>query len=79
LAETELYKVLQSAGYQGTEDEFYKTMFPDVGGAEQQLLTKAGTGKNLALNKLDFKDPFASLGTLEGFFCSGRNACRNHN
>lgn len=67
-AETELYKVFQSAGYQGTEDEFYKTMFPDVDRSEQQLLTKAGSGSNLALNKLDFSDPFASLGTIQGFF-----------
>lgn len=67
-AETELYKVFQSAGYQGTEDEFYKTMFPDVDRSEQQLLTKAGSGSNLALNKLDFSDPFASLGTLQSFF-----------
>ena len=66
--ETELYKTFQSAGYQGTEDEFYKTMFPDVDRTEQQLLTKAGTGQNLALNKIDFSDPFASLGTIEGFF-----------
>lgn len=67
-AETELYKVFQSAGYQGTEDEFYKTMFPDVDRTEQQLLTKAGSGTNLALNNLDFSDPFASLGTIQGFF-----------
>lgn len=65
---TELYKIFQSSGYQGTEDEFYKTMFPDVDRSEQLLLTKAGSGSNLALNKLDFSDPFASLGTIQGFF-----------
>jgi hypothetical protein len=27
---TELFNVFQSAGYQGTEDEFYTNFFPDV-------------------------------------------------
>jgi len=69
-AQTELYKTFQSAGYQGTEDEFYKTMFPDVDREEQQFLTQAGLGKNLLINKdmFDFSDPFASLGTIESFF-----------
>jgi hypothetical protein len=69
-AQTELYKTFQSAGYQGTEDEFYNTMFPDVDRSEQQILTQAGLGKNLALNKdfFDYSDPFASLGTIESFF-----------
>lgn len=69
-AQTELYKTFQSAGYQGTEDEFYNTMFPDVDREEQQFLTQAGLGKNLSINKdmFDFSDPFASLGTIESFF-----------
>jgi hypothetical protein len=69
-AQTELYKTFQSAGYQGTEDEFYNTMFPDVDRSEQQILTKAGLGKNLDINKdfFDYSDPFASLGTIESFF-----------
>lgn len=66
--DTELYKVFQSAGYQGTEDEFYETMFPDVDRTEQQLLTKAGTGKGLEFIDFDTSDPFAALGTIEGFF-----------
>lgn len=67
-SETELYKVFQSAGYQGSEDEFYETMFPDVDRTEQQLLTKAGGGKGLEFIDFDTSDPFASLGSIEGFF-----------
>jgi hypothetical protein len=66
--DTELYKVFQSAGFQGSEDEFYTKFFPDVDRSEQQLLTKAGGNQALKLAQLDFSDPFASLGTIEGFF-----------
>jgi hypothetical protein len=66
--ETELYKVFQSAGFQGTEDEFYENFFPDLDRSEQALLTKSGSDEALKLDKLDFSDPFASLGTIEGFF-----------
>lgn len=67
-SETQLYKVFQNAGYQGSEDEFYETMFPDVDRTEQQLLTKAGTGKGLEMIGLDTSDPFAALGSVEKFF-----------
>jgi len=66
--ETELYKVFQSAGFQGTEDEFYENFFPDVDRSEQTLLTKAGSDSALKIEGLDFSDPFASLGTIESFF-----------
>jgi len=66
--DTELYKVFQSAGFQGSEDEFYTKFFPDVDRSEQQLLTKAGGNQALKLAQLDFSDPFASLGTIESFF-----------
>ena len=67
-ADTELYKTFQSAGFQGTEDDFYKNFFPDVDRSEQALLTKAGSNKELKTSGLDFSDPFASLGTIESFF-----------
>jgi hypothetical protein len=66
-AETELYKTFQSAGFQGTEDDFYKNFFPDVDRSEQTLLTQAGSNTGLKTIGLDFNDPFASLGTIEGF------------
>jgi hypothetical protein len=67
-ASTELYKVFQSAGFQGTEDEFYTNFFPDVDRSEQIALTKAGQDTALKTYGLDFSDPFASLGTIESFF-----------
>lgn len=73
-ADTALYKAFQSAGFQGTEDDFYKNFFPDVDRSEQSLLTKAGGDKALKLTGLDFSDPFASLGTIEGFFADDNTA-----
>ena len=66
--ETQLYKIFQSAGFQGTEDEFYDDFFPDLDRSEQMVLTKAGGDKGLMPKDFDFSDPFTSLGTLEGFF-----------
>lgn len=66
--ETELYKVFQTAGYQGTEDEFYQNFFPDLDRSEQTVLTKAGKDSALKTFGLDLTDPFASLGTIESFF-----------
>ena len=60
--------MFRNAGYEGTEDEFYENMFPDLDRSEQQLLTKAGTGEGLEFAELDLSDPFASLGTIQGFF-----------
>lgn len=66
--QTELFKTFQNAGYQGTEDEFYTKFFPDLDRSEQTLLTKAGSGQGLQMEKFDTSDPFASLGSLEGLF-----------
>lgn len=67
-SDTELYKVFQSAGFQGTEDEFYENFFPDVDRSEQVALTKAGKGDTFKTTGLDFSDPFASFSTVESFF-----------
>jgi hypothetical protein len=69
--QTELYKTFQSAGFQGTEDEFYENFFPDLDRSEQAALTKAGTNEALKTTGLDFSGPFASLGTIESFFGEG--------
>ena len=69
--QTELYKVFQGAGYQGTEDEFYTNFFPDLDRSEQTILTKAGSDTALKSYGLDLSDPFASLGTIESFFDEG--------
>jgi hypothetical protein len=66
--QTELYKTFQSAGFKGTEDQFYSDFFPDLDRGEQALLTKSGSNSALTTTGLDFGDPFASLGTIENFF-----------
>jgi hypothetical protein len=66
--ETELYKTFQSAGFKGTEDEFYENFFPDVDRSEQVALTKAGTGQSFKAAGLDFSDPFKSFASVEGLF-----------
>jgi len=66
--ETELYKTFQSAGFKGTEDEFYNDFFPDMDRSEQVLLTKSGKDESLKTFGLDFTDPLASLDTIESFF-----------
>jgi hypothetical protein len=71
--QTELYRTFQSAGFQGTEDEFYENFFPDMDRSEQTLLTKSGKDSALKTFGLDFSDPFASLGTIESFFDAGED------
>lgn len=66
--QTELYKTFQSAGFKGTEDEFYNNFFPDIDRGDQALLTKAGKNQPLTTTGLDLSDPYASLGTVESFF-----------
>jgi hypothetical protein len=65
---TELYAIFQNSGYKGTEDDFYKDMFPDLDRSEQRLLTKAGKDERLKAYGLDLSSPFSSLGTIESFF-----------
>lgn len=67
-ADTELYKIFQSAGFQGTEDEFYENFFPDIDRSEQIALTKAGKNEALKTTGLKFGDPFESLTNIESFF-----------
>lgn len=71
---TQLYSIFQQAGYQGTEDEFYNNMFPDLDRSEQVLLTKAGKDTALETYGLDLQDPFSSLGTIESFFPEDQEA-----
>jgi hypothetical protein len=68
--DTQLYKVFQSAGFKGTEDEFYENFFPDLDRSEQAALTKAGKNEGLKTFGLDLSDPYASLDTLESFFAT---------
>jgi hypothetical protein len=67
-AETELYNTFKTAGFKGTEDEFYNEFFPDIDRSEQAFLTKAGKNEALKTTGLDFSNPYSSLGTIESFF-----------
>jgi hypothetical protein len=67
-AKTELYKVFQSAGYKGTEDEFYEKFMPDVNREDMALLTSAGKGEKFSFDFGDYSDPFKSLSSMQSFF-----------
>ena len=66
--DTELYKIFQGAGYQGTEDDFYANVFPDLDPASQSILSQVGSkdGKiTLEGFGADYKsDPFAAFGGI---------------
>lgn len=68
--ETELYNVFKSAGFAGTEDDFYKDFMPDVNREDMELLTQAGQGfkEGSVFSKLSSSDPFESLGSIESLF-----------
>jgi len=72
--QTQLYKVFQTAGYKGTEDEFYETFLPDVDRNEQVALTKAATGVGFTAGAINTSDPFATLVSLEDFFAKPQAA-----
>ena len=67
---TDLYKIFQNAGYQGTEDEFYNNFMTDVNKSEMQLLTQAGKGLQASsmFSDLTSNDPFQALGSISSFF-----------
>ena len=63
--DTQLYKIFQDAGYDGTEDDFYENVFPDLDPGAQQVLSQVGSkdGKiTLEGFGKDYKsDPFAAF------------------
>jgi len=63
--DTELYKIFQNAGYEGSEDDFYENVFPDLDPGSQQILSDVGSkdGKiTLEGFGKDYKsDPFAAF------------------
>jgi len=67
---TQLFKTFQSAGYEGTEDEFYENVFPDLDPSTQTLLTEVGEKGTFNLGGLgsDFgEDPFEAFDTVSRF------------
>lgn len=65
---TVLYDVFKNAGYGGTEDEFYSEFFPDVDRTEQQVISKATSGKGLESAFGDMNDPFSAFTSVSSLF-----------
>ena len=63
--DTQLYKIFQDAGYEGTEDEFYENVFPDLDPGSQEVLSQVGSKDGrITLEGFgkDYKaDPFAAF------------------
>ena len=66
--ETQLYQVFKSAGFEGSEDDFYTNFMPDVDREEQKVLSKAMSQKGLAVDSLDLSDPFSAFSNISSFF-----------
>lgn len=66
-AETELYQRFKDAGFQGTEEEFYKDFMPDTSIEDQKFLTSASLGRDLTFNYGNYEDPFEALSNLQQF------------
>ena len=66
--DTQLFKIFQGAGYEGSEDDFYENVFPDLDPSSQKLLTEAGSkdGK-IKIGGWDDSDPYAALTSVESF------------
>ena len=72
--ETQLFKVFQDAGYDGTEDDFYENVFPDLDRGTQTLLSQVGETGNVTIEGLESgydSDPFAALGALSSLTGDG--------
>jgi len=65
--DTKLFKTFQSAGYEGTEEEFYEDVFPDLDPSHQKLMSEMSNedGK-MPFMDIDMSDPFTAVGSVEG-------------
>jgi hypothetical protein len=66
--ETQLYQIFKSAGFAGTEDDFYTSFMPDVDREEQKTLSKALSQEGLVSKGIDFTDPFSAFSGVSSFF-----------
>ena len=64
-----LFKTFQSAGYAGTQEEFYETFMPDTDRSDIKLITQGLSGLTLDIG--DMSDPFEALGALGGLLGEG--------
>jgi len=67
-AETQLYQIFKSAGFEGSEDDFYTNFMPDVDREEQRTLSKALSKEGLTTEALDLSDPFSAFSNISNFF-----------
>ena len=68
--DTALYKAFQDAGYDGSEEEFYTEVFPDVDAEEQQFLsdiTTKGMNETFGFTKDALSDPYGALDAISSF------------
>jgi hypothetical protein len=63
-----LFNTFQAAGYQGDEDEFYKTFMPDTSLEDQELLYQGASGKGISFDYARYTSPFTALGALGDMF-----------
>jgi hypothetical protein len=71
--DTQLFKTFQNAGYEGSEDDFYKDVFPDLDKSTQSLLSQVGEKGTFEIPGLsgfskntDPYEAFVSVGQLLG-------------
>ena len=65
-AKSDFYNVFKKAGYQGTEESFYKDYMPDSSPEDIKLLTDITKGKMPELDlSFDTSDPMAALSKIE--------------
>lgn len=70
IADTQLYKFFQDAGYQGSETEFYETFAPDENREDLELIATISDPKGFqfAFGSEEMEDPFTALGTFQTLF-----------
>jgi len=66
--ETQLYQIFKSAGFEGSEDDFYNNFMPDVDREEQKVLSKTMSQKGFTTESLDLSDPFSAFSNISSFF-----------
>ena len=67
-AETQLYQIFKSAGFEGSEDDFYTNFMPDVDREEQKTLSQAMSKEGLTTEELNLSDPFSAFSNISSFF-----------
>lgn len=71
--ESKLFKIFQTAGYNGSESDFYTEFFPNATEEDKNLsasdVSKATTAQGLqgllGFSMPDFSDPFSAIGSLD--------------